>query len=94
MSDRFAHVPFFSVHAGPVHRRSSRNGVIRMTAKTHSDERLEPLAYSISEACKVSSIGRTYLYQLINEGRIEIRKIGKRTLIPAASLHSLIAGER
>ena len=65
-----------------------------MTANTNSGDRLEPLAYSISEACKVSSIGRTYLYQLINEGRIEVRKIGKRTLIPAASLHGLIAGER
>jgi hypothetical protein len=27
---------------------------------------LAPLAYSVSEACKVSSIGRTYLYQLID----------------------------
>jgi excisionase family DNA binding protein len=51
---------------------------------------LEPLAYSISEACRVSSLGRTRLYQLIGEGRLEVRKIGKRTLIPAASLRALI----
>jgi excisionase family DNA binding protein len=54
---------------------------------------LEPLAYSINEACRVSSLGRTRLYQLINEGRLEVRKIGKRTLIPAASLRALICGE-
>lgn len=54
---------------------------------------LEPLAYSISEACRVSSLGRTRLYQLIAEGRLEARKIGKRTLVPAASLRALINGQ-
>ena len=53
---------------------------------------IEPLAYSVNEACRVSSLGRTRLYQLIGEGRLEVRKIGKRTLIPAASLRALIAG--
>jgi excisionase family DNA binding protein len=53
----------------------------------------EPLAYSVADACRVSSIGRTRLYQLIGEGRLEARKIGKRTLIPAASLRALIEGE-
>lgn len=53
----------------------------------------EPLAYSVADACKVSSIGKTSLYALIAEGRLEIRKIGKRTLIPAASLRRLIDGE-
>ncbi|MCB2050524.1 MAG: helix-turn-helix domain-containing protein [Novosphingobium sp.] len=54
---------------------------------------LEPLAYSITEACHVSSIGRTRLYALIKEGRLKTRKIGKRTLIPASSLRALIEGE-
>lgn len=54
---------------------------------------IEPLAYSVSEACRVSSLGRTRLYQLIREGRLEVRKIGKRTLIPAASLRALIEGQ-
>lgn len=53
----------------------------------------DPLAYSIHDACRVSSIGKTRLYQLINEGKLEARKIGKRTLIPAASLRALICGE-
>jgi excisionase family DNA binding protein len=54
---------------------------------------LEPIAYSIADACRVSSLGRTRLYQLIGEGRLEVRKVGKRTLIPAASLRALIEGE-
>ena len=53
----------------------------------------QPLAYSVADACKVSSIGKTRLYTLIAEGRLEARKIGKRTLIPAASLRALIDGE-
>ena len=52
----------------------------------------QPLAYSVADACKVSSIGKTRLYSLIAEGRLEARKIGKRTLIPAASLRALIEG--
>lgn len=56
-------------------------------------EKLEPLAYSIADACRVSSIGKTRLYELINEGRLKTRKVGKRTLIPAASLRALIEGK-
>ena len=51
-----------------------------------------PLAYSVADAVRVSSLGRTKLYQLINEGRIETLKIGRRTLIRADSLHKLIGG--
>jgi len=64
-----------------------------MSIEPTSADTLAPLAYSVSEACKVSSIGRTYLYQLINEGRLEVRKIGKRTLITARSLRALIEGK-
>lgn len=60
-----------------------------MTAATQ----LQPLAYSIEDATRVSSIGRTRLYQLINEGKLKANKIGKRTLIPADSLRALINGE-
>ena len=59
----------------------------------HIPNHPEPLAYSVADACKVSSIGKTRLYSLIAEGRLEARKIGKRTLIPAASLRALIEGE-
>ncbi|MEZ5709069.1 MAG: helix-turn-helix domain-containing protein [Blastomonas sp.] len=60
---------------------------------TASKPALEPLAYSINDACRVSSLGRTRLYELIAEGRLEARKIGNRTIVPAESLRALIAGE-
>jgi Helix-turn-helix domain len=50
----------------------------------------EPLAYSVADAIRVSTICKTRLYQLIAEGKLEARKIGKRTLIPGASLRALI----
>jgi excisionase family DNA binding protein len=53
----------------------------------------DPLAYSIHDACRVSSLGRTFLYQLISEGKLEARKVGGRTVIPADSLRRLINGE-
>ncbi|MCK9540850.1 MAG: helix-turn-helix domain-containing protein [Novosphingobium sp.] len=56
-------------------------------------EQNAPLAYSVKEACRVSSIGRTTLYQHIAAGRLEARKIGGRTIIPAESLRALISGE-
>ena len=53
----------------------------------------EPLCYSIADACRVTSIGRTKLYALLKTGQLEARRIGGRTLIPAASLRRLIEGE-
>ena len=51
------------------------------------------IAYSIKEACKASSLGRTTIYSHIATGRLLARRIGGRTVIPAESLHALIAGE-
>lgn len=52
-----------------------------------------PLAYSVADACRALSLGKTRIYQLINEGKLQSRKVGKRRLIPAESLRRLIAGE-
>jgi excisionase family DNA binding protein len=54
----------------------------------------EVIAHTIADAAKVSGIGRTSLYELIGAGKIEARKAGNRTLIPAASLRSYIASLR
>lgn len=51
-----------------------------------------PLAFSISEACRVSSLGRTRIYALIKEGRIRVTKVGGRTLVVADSLRALVEG--
>jgi excisionase family DNA binding protein len=51
------------------------------------------IAYSIREACRASSLGRTTLYSHIAAGRLLARRIGGRTVIPADSLRALIAGD-
>lgn len=51
------------------------------------------IAYSVREACKASSLGRTTLYAHIASGRLRAVRIGGRTVIPAESLHKLILGE-
>ncbi|WP_397583941.1 helix-turn-helix domain-containing protein [Sphingorhabdus sp.] len=51
------------------------------------------LGYSIREACQASSLGRTTIYKAISTGRLRAVRVGGRTIIPAESLHTLIAGE-
>ena len=50
------------------------------------------IAYSIREACRASSLGRSTLYNHIAAGRLSVIRIGGRTLIPADAFHSFIAG--
>ncbi|OYW84812.1 MAG: hypothetical protein B7Z20_10165 [Sphingobium sp. 32-64-5] len=51
------------------------------------------LGYSIKEACRASSLGRTTIYNHISAGRLRAVRVGGRTIIPAEALHALIAGE-
>lgn len=41
-------------------------------------------AYSVNEFMSFASIGRTKLYQEINEGRLKARKLGAKTVILAS----------
>jgi excisionase family DNA binding protein len=63
-----------------------------------SDESIQPIAGSIATAARVSGLGRTTIYRLIGEGRVEAVKAGGRTLVIMASLraylHKLPAYER
>jgi excisionase family DNA binding protein len=54
---------------------------------------MEPIFVSIHEAAEALSIGRTSLYELIKDGTLETRKMGRRRLVLAASLRRL-AGEQ
>ena len=49
------------------------------------------LAFTLTEASHATTISRSKLYELIAQGRLETRKIGSRTIIPADSLLALIA---
>ena len=49
------------------------------------------LAYTVPQACDASGIGRTRLYELIAQRRLDARACGGRTLITADSLATYIA---
>ncbi len=51
----------------------------------------EKLAYRIDEVVKASGLGRTKIYQLINEGRLKSLKVGGRRLVVADSLRELLS---
>jgi excisionase family DNA binding protein len=52
---------------------------------------MEPIATSVSDTAKALSLGRTSIYALIKEGRLETVKMGRRTLIKVESIRRLIA---
>jgi len=51
------------------------------------------LAYSIKEAAIASSLSRSSIYNHISSGRLKARKIGGRTIIPAAELFRLVGAD-
>lgn len=53
---------------------------------------MDRLAYSINETARALSVGRTSIYAMIADGRLETFKLGRRTLIKTASIHRLIDG--
>jgi excisionase family DNA binding protein len=52
--------------------------------------KMEPLAISVNEATKVLGLGRTSIYAMIGDGRLETFKLGRRTLIKTASIRALV----
>jgi excisionase family DNA binding protein len=55
---------------------------------------MELIAYSINDVAKVLSLGRTSIYALIRDGRLDTVKLGRRTLVKVESVRRLIDGQR
>jgi len=55
-----------------------------------SESPIEPISVRIREACRLTGIGRSKLYELIAAGEVQTLKIGRITLVPMSSLRSLI----
>lgn len=51
---------------------------------------MEPLAVSINDAAKALGLGRTSIYAMIGDGRLEAFKLGRRTLVKTASIRGLV----
>ena len=51
---------------------------------------MEPLLISINETAKALNLGRTSIYALINEGKLDSRKMGRRRLVTTESVKRLV----
>jgi excisionase family DNA binding protein len=49
-----------------------------------------PITVRVREACRLTGIGRSKLYELIAAGEIQIIKVGTITLVPVNSLTSYL----
>lgn len=49
------------------------------------------ISYSISQAVRATSLGKTTLYKLISEGKLSAARVGGRTLIPSHALIALVS---
>ena len=54
---------------------------------------MDPLTTSINDTAKALSLGRTSIYALIREGRLETVKLGRRTLVKIDSIRRLLDGQ-
>jgi excisionase family DNA binding protein len=54
---------------------------------------MEPLAVSINDTVKVLGVGRTSVYAMIKDGRLEAFKLGRRTLVKAESIRRLVEAQ-
>jgi excisionase family DNA binding protein len=55
---------------------------------------IAPISVRIATAVRMTGIGRSKLYELVQEGAIGIVKTGTSTLIPVASLYQLLERNR
>lgn len=56
------------------------------------DPHPQAITVRIKDACRMTGIGRSKLYELIAAGEIRTVKIGAMTLIPVDSIRELIEG--
>ena len=54
---------------------------------------MEQLAVSINDTAKALGLGRTSIYAMIADGRLEAFKLGRRRLVKAVSIRRLIEGQ-
>jgi len=54
---------------------------------------MDVITTSIKDTAKALSLGRTSIYALIRQGRLETVKVGRRTLVKVASIRRLLGDE-
>ena len=51
-----------------------------------------PLAVDVKEAARLTSFGKTKIYEMLADGTLPSRKIGRRRVIPYSALKALVEG--
>ena len=54
---------------------------------------MEPIALSINDTAKLLSLGRTSVYAMIADGRLEAFRLGRRRLVRVESIKRLVAAQ-
>lgn len=54
---------------------------------------MEPFALSINDTAKLLSLGRTSIYAMIADGRLEAFRLGRRRLVRMESIKRLVAAQ-
>jgi excisionase family DNA binding protein len=54
---------------------------------------MDTITISIKDAARAVGLGRTSIYALIRDGRLETVKLGRRTLVKVASIRRLLREE-
>lgn len=52
---------------------------------------LTPMLYSVGDAARVLSLGRSKVYELIGRGELRTVKVGRRRLVPADALGEYVS---
>lgn len=61
------------------------------TVADEGEGTMRPITVRIREACRITGIGRSKLYELIQAGDIQTIKVGAITLIPVASIDRFLS---
>jgi excisionase family DNA binding protein len=51
-----------------------------------------PLAVDVKEAARLTSFGKTKIYEMLADGTLPSRTIGRRRVIPYSALKTLVEG--
>src|SRR5258708_5414254 len=70
------------------------NSMQRLDTKQLDAPSVRPLAVRVREACRLTGIGRSRLYELIRAGDISVFKVGAMTLICVAELERFLARQQ
>lgn len=51
----------------------------------------DQVASTIADTCRRLSVGKTTFFELVKSGRLKVFKLGRKTLVPEAEIHRLVA---